>query len=115
MLSALKRSVQTTNLPAALPLQALGSFTILLFDIDGVIRDVAGSYRRALQETVAHYSGWRPDASDIDRLKAEGSWNTDWDASLELLRRRVLGEPVPHGGGAVGLDLFEIGALDVER
>mgnify|MGYP001479858217 CR=1 FL=1 len=54
-------------------MQALGSFTILLFDIDGVIRDVAGSYRRALQETVAHYSGWRPDASDIDRLKAEGA------------------------------------------
>ena len=47
-------------------MQALGSFTILLFDIDGVIRDVAGSYRRALQETVAHYSGWRPSAADID-------------------------------------------------
>ena len=69
-------------------MQSLGSFTILLFDIDGVIRDVAGSYRRALQETVAHYSGWRPSAAEIDGLKAEGSWNNDWDASLELLRRR---------------------------
>jgi len=61
---------------------------LLLLDIDGVIRDVGGSYRRALAETVHHYSGWRPDAATIDSLKAEGCWNNDWEASLELLRRR---------------------------
>ena len=55
-----------------------------------MIRDVAGSYRRALQETVHHYSGWRPSPQEIDALKGEGRWNNDWDASLELLRR--------HGG-----------------
>ena len=53
-----------------------------------MIRDVAGSYRRALQCTVKHYCGWEPSAETIDALKAEGSWNNDWDASLELLRRR---------------------------
>lgn len=62
---------------------------LLLFDIDGVIRDVAGSYRRALQATVEHYSGWRPEPSVIDALKGEGQWNNDWDASLELLRRHT--------------------------
>ncbi len=60
---------------------------LLLLDIDGVIRDVGGSYRRALAETVHHYSGWLPDAATIDSLKAEGCWNNDWEASLELLRR----------------------------
>ena len=60
---------------------------LLLLDIDGVIRDVAGSYRRAIVETVHHYSGWRPDPAAIDALKAEGCWNNDWEASLELLRR----------------------------
>jgi HAD superfamily phosphatase len=60
---------------------------LLLFDIDGVIRDVAGSYRLALAETVCHYSGWRPDPTCIDALKSEGHWNNDWQASLELLRR----------------------------
>ncbi|MGB1417425.1 MAG: TIGR01548 family HAD-type hydrolase [Synechococcus sp.] len=59
-----------------------------------MIRDVAGSYRRALQETVQHYSGWRPSAEEIDQLKGEGAWNNDWDASLELLRRR--GGTVPE-------------------
>lgn len=66
---------------------------MILFDIDGVIRDVGGSYRRALAETVHHYCGWRPDPQQIDALKAEGRWNNDWDASLELLRRRGLGSP----------------------
>lgn len=61
---------------------------LLLFDIDGVIRDVSGSYRRALIETVHHFSGWRPESSVVDALKGEGRWNNDWDASEELLRRR---------------------------
>ena len=34
-----------------------------------------------------HYCGWQPSADAIDALKAEGAWNNDWDASLELLRR----------------------------
>jgi HAD superfamily phosphatase len=67
---------------------------VILFDIDGVIRDVGGSYRRALAETVHHYSGWRPDPQHIDSLKAEGRWNNDWEASLELLRRQGL-SPLP--------------------
>ena len=66
----------------------------MLFDIDGVIRDVSGSYRRALVETVHHYSGWRPDAGCVDALKGEGLWNNDWDASLELIRRH--GSEVPE-------------------
>ena len=53
---------------------------------------MAGSYRRALQDTVEHYSGWRPSAEEIDALKGEGLWNNDWDASLEFLRRRE-GQP----------------------
>ena len=60
---------------------------LLLFDIDGVIRDVGKSYRLAIQETVYHFSLWRPTIKDIDELKTEGIWNNDWDASLELIKR----------------------------
>ncbi|MBD2423556.1 TIGR01548 family HAD-type hydrolase [Cyanobium sp. FACHB-13342] len=60
---------------------------VVLFDIDGVIRDVSGSYRRAIVETVHHFQGERPDPAAIDALKSEGCWNNDWEASLELLRR----------------------------
>jgi HAD superfamily phosphatase len=62
-----------------------------MFDIDGVIRDVAASYRRAIVETVHQFSGWRPEAAEIDALKSEGCWNNDWEASFELLRRHGLG------------------------
>ena len=61
---------------------------MLLFDIDGVLRDVAGSYRRAIRDTVCHFCGWTPDPADIDALKSEGRWNNDWEASRELIRRR---------------------------
>jgi HAD superfamily phosphatase len=67
---------------------------IVAFDIDGVIRDVAGSYRLALSDTVEHFTsggliggGWRPTPIDIDTLKGEGIWNNDWEASLELVYR----------------------------
>ena len=65
-----------------------------------MIRDVAGSYRRALAETVHHYSGWRPDSGPIDALKGEGRWNNDWEAAMELLRRRGH-TPLPDFGELV--------------
>jgi HAD superfamily phosphatase len=50
--------------------------TIIVFDIDGVIRDVSGSYRRALADTVEHFTNnaYRPTPADIDKLKSEGIW-----------------------------------------
>ena len=62
---------------------------IVVFDIDGVIRDVSNSYRRAIADTVEYYTerAWRPTMEDIDRLKGEGIWNNDWQASLELIHR----------------------------
>ena len=59
----------------------------VLFDIDGVIRDVTNSYRLAIQKTVGSFCGWEPSIEDIDGLKSEGFWNNDWDVSLELIKR----------------------------
>jgi len=71
--------------------------SIFVFDIDGVIRDVSGSYRRALADTVEHFTehstenftkvAYRPTPEEIDELKAEGIWNNDWEASQELIKR----------------------------
>jgi HAD superfamily phosphatase len=62
---------------------------LVIFDIDGVIRDVGGSYRRALADTVEHLTdgAYRPSQSEIDVLKGEGVWNNDWEASQELVFR----------------------------
>jgi len=62
---------------------------LILFDIDGVIRDVSNSYRLAVKKTVYKFCGWEPTSSDIDNLKNEGLWNNDWDLSLELIRRFI--------------------------
>lgn len=62
---------------------------LVIFDIDGVVRDVGKSYRRAIADTVAHYTkdAFHPTMGEIDSLKAEGVWNNDWKASQELIKR----------------------------
>ena len=60
---------------------------LILFDIDGVIRDVSESYRLAVKKTVYSFCGWEPSSLDIDNLKNEGIWNNDWDLSLEIIKR----------------------------
>jgi HAD superfamily phosphatase len=62
---------------------------ILVFDIDGVVRDVGGSYRRAIADTVEQFTdgAYRPTMEDIDQLKSEGIWNNDWEASQEFVYR----------------------------
>ncbi len=59
----------------------------IIFDIDGVIRDVTYSYRLAIQKTVLFFTNWEPLIEDIDLLKGEGIWNNDWDLSYELISR----------------------------
>lgn len=66
----------------------MNPIAIAVFDIDGVVRDVGGSYRRAIADTVEHYTGsYRPTVEDIDQLKSEGIWNNDWQASEAMIHR----------------------------
>jgi HAD superfamily phosphatase len=82
-----------------------------IFDIDGVIRDVSGSYRRALADTVEFFtkSAFRPTSEEIDELKAEGIWNNDWEASQELITRyfRKLGQECEISYEAI-VEFFQI-------
>ena len=70
-------------------MQKYNCSAIVVFDIDGVVRDVTGSYRRAIADTVEQFTNqsYRPDQADIDALKSEGIWNNDWEASQELIYR----------------------------
>jgi len=67
-------------------LQTIG---LILFDIDGVIRDVTNSYRLSVKKTVLKYCNWEPSTYEIDELKNEGIWNNDWDLTLELIKRFI--------------------------
>tara|TARA_Y100001968_G_C19263755_1_gene670577 strand:+ start:60 stop:857 length:798 start_codon:yes stop_codon:yes gene_type:complete len=67
----------------------MNNIGLIIFDIDGVIRDVTNSYRMAIQETVKVFCGWKPSIQDIDSIKGEGCWNNDWDLSIEMINRHI--------------------------
>jgi len=90
---------ELTSHPSAAPSSVAGSglpfgnhsspTAVVVFDIDGVVRDVADSYLRALADTVEHFTqhAYRPTLAEVDLLKAEGLWNNDWEAAQELIYR----------------------------
>jgi len=88
---------------------------IVVFDIDGVIRDVSHSYRRALADTVEQFTEgqYRPSMLDIDTLKAEGRWNNDWEASQELIYRYFERQGQPRS--QLGLDYGAVVAFFQSR
>ncbi len=68
----------THALRAALAPQAL------LLDMDGVLADVSGSYRRAIVETAKHFDVTIT-AAEIAQAKARGHANNDWILTHELI------------------------------
>jgi HAD superfamily phosphatase len=93
---------------------------IAVFDIDGVVRDVGNSYRRALADTVEYFTAgaYRPSQVDIDALKGEGIWNNDWEASQELVYRffeTQAGEgALPTGEAAIWRDATGRGRVKID-
>jgi HAD superfamily hydrolase (TIGR01548 family) len=66
----------------------------VLFDMDGVLADVSGSYRRAIIETAAAWEV-KLTEGDVAAAKARGNANNDWKLTRQLLADR---------GVTVGLD-----------
>ncbi|NBB75405.1 MAG: HAD-IA family hydrolase [Bacteroidetes bacterium] len=72
----------------------------LLFDMDGVLVDVSSSYRRAIEETVEHFTGRKIGPNTIQRYKNYGGFNDDWklthaiitDTAMEVPFSRVVEE-----------------------
>ena len=64
----------------------------IVLDVDGVLVDVADSYRRAIVESIEHVYGDTIDYDDIQLFKNAGGFNNDWEltyaAALYVLARR---------------------------
>jgi HAD superfamily phosphatase len=75
-------------------------FKALLFDMDGVLVDVSRSYRRAIEETVFHFTGRKIQGNTVQRYKNLGGFNDDWklthavitDSGMEVSLARVIEE-----------------------
>ena len=63
----------------------------LLLDMDGVLVDVRGSFRRAITETVAHFAGEGPTPEQIQAKKDAGGFNNDWVLSEHFVREAGVG------------------------
>ena len=57
----------------------------ILFDMDGVLVDVSRSYRRAIQETAAHFTGRDIPVGTIQRYKNHGGFNDDWKLTHAII------------------------------
>ena len=72
----------------------------ILFDMDGVLVDVSRSYRRAIEETVMHFTGRKIQSNTVQRYKNLGGFNDDWklthaiitDSGMEVSLARVVDE-----------------------
>jgi len=65
----------------------------VVLDVDGVLVDVADSYRRAIVESVERVHGDTIDRADVQLFKNAGGFNNDWEltyaAALYVLSRRA--------------------------
>jgi HAD superfamily hydrolase (TIGR01548 family) len=89
----------------------------VVLDVDGVLVDVADSYRRAVVETVQRVHGETVAKADIQAFKDAGGFNNDWKltdavALLVLARREGLAADVAAFTDAVAA---RGGGLDAAR
>ncbi|AAG20647.1 TIGR01548 family HAD-type hydrolase [Halobacterium salinarum] len=104
----------------------------VVLDVDGVLVDVAESYRRAIVEAVEHVYGDTIERADIQQFKDAGGFNNDWTvtdaAALWVLASRENGTIggvgaftdaiAEHGGGLAGAEAVvdaSLGPAAVER
>jgi HAD superfamily phosphatase len=57
---------------------------LIVFDMDGVLTEVSDSYREAVVQTVAHFTGKTVTRDLIQRYKNQGGWNNDWALSQKI-------------------------------
>jgi len=59
---------------------------VLIFDVDGVLVDVRGSFHRSTLETVRFFTGKRVRAAEIQQWKLKGGFNDDWKLTTHWIR-----------------------------
>ena len=51
---------------------------LIIFDVDGVLVDVHGSFHRSIIDTVHFFTGHRPSYAEIHQWKNRSGYNDDW-------------------------------------
>ena len=67
---------------------------LVIFDVDGVLVDVHGSFHKSIVETVQFFTGRRVTYAEIHEWKNRSGYNDDWRLSTDWVAS--LGEVVPY-------------------
>lgn len=58
---------------------------LIIFDVDGVLVDVHGSFHRSILDTVKHFTGRRFTYAHIQQWKSRSGYNDDWRLSTDWI------------------------------
>ena len=81
---------------------------ILIFDVDGVLVDVRGTYWRSALETVRHITGKRVTYAELHRWKSKPGFNDDW--SMVSAWVSSLGHPTSYEEARAAFEKFYWGS-----
>jgi HAD superfamily hydrolase (TIGR01548 family) len=81
---------------------------ILIFDVDGVLVDVRGTYWRSALETVRYFTGGRVTYAELHRWKSKPGYNDDW--SMVAAWVTALGKPISYEEARVAFEKFYWGS-----
>lgn len=77
---------------------------ILIFDVDGVLVDVSGTYWRSALETVRYLTGKRVTYAELHKWKSKPGFNDDW--SMVAAWVTALGKPLSYDEARVAFERF---------
>jgi HAD superfamily hydrolase (TIGR01548 family) len=81
---------------------------ILIFDVDGVLVDVRGTYWRSALDTVRHITGKRVTYAELHRWKSKPGFNDDWNMVSAWVSS--LGHPTSYEEARAAFERFYWGS-----
>ena len=81
---------------------------ILIFDVDGVLVDVRGTYWRSALETVRYLTGKRVTYAELHKWKSKPGFNDDW--SMVSAWVTALGKPISYDEARLAFEKFYWGS-----
>jgi len=81
---------------------------ILIFDVDGVLVDVRGTYWRSALDTVRYLTGKRVTYAELHKWKSKPGFNDDW--SMVAAWVSALGKPLSYDEARAAFETFYWGS-----
>jgi len=98
------RKSKSAKRSASRPKKLSISPQILIFDVDGVLVDVRGTYWRSALQTVRYLTGKRVTYAELHRWKSKPGYNDDW--AMVAAWVSSLGKPIDYNQARAAFEKF---------